>query len=122
MEVGVNLPIAALAALVADSLPGVPWLGATAFGIFSGGQVSNFDRFFGFFSLCHFCFPIIYFGLFVFGSVTPKGSLCPPLTSFSGIRSSRRINLSLVRFRLLFSESSADALFLFLGVFTSALC
>jgi hypothetical protein len=35
-----------------------------AFGVFFWFQVTDFDRFFGFFSLCHFIFPI-YLGLFV---------------------------------------------------------
>jgi len=65
-------------------------------------------------------FLAIYFGLFGRGvvSVKPKGNWRPPLTSFSGIRSSRRINLSLVRLRLLLSDSAAGASFLFFGVFT----
>jgi hypothetical protein len=50
-------------------------------------------------------------------SVTPKGKR-PPLTSFSGIKSSRRINLSFVRLRPLISDSAAGASFLFFGVFT----
>src|SRR6476619_6703798 len=46
-------------------------------------------------------FLAIYFGLFrCVVSVTPKGNLRPPLTSFSGIRLSRRINLSFLRLGL----------------------
>ena len=91
----------------------------TALGVFFRFQVSDFDRFLGFFSLCHFVFLAIYFGLFgrCVVSVTPKGNR-PPLTSFSGIRSSRRINLSLVRLRRLIADSVAVAFFLFFGVFT----
>ena len=62
---------------------------------------------------------IAYFGLFFvcIVSVTPK-STCPPLTSFSGIRSSRRINLPFVRLRLLLPDSAAGASFWVFGVFT----
>jgi len=91
----------------------------SAFGVFFWFQVTDFDRFLGFFSLCHLIFLAIYLGLFlVCVGLTPKGSCCPPLTSFSGIRSSRRINLSAVRLRLLIPDSSAGAFFLFFGAFT----
>ena len=65
---------------------------------------------------------IAYFVLFFvcIVSVTPK-STCPPLTSFSEVRSSRRINLSVVRLRLLLPDSAAGASFLVFGVFTLAL-
>ena len=33
-----------------------------AFGVFFGFQVTDFDRFLGFFSLCHFIFPSYLFG------------------------------------------------------------
>ena len=36
-----------------------------ALGIFFRFQVTDFDRCFGFFSLCHFYFPSYLFGLFV---------------------------------------------------------
>ena len=39
-------------------------VGASAFGVFFRLQVTDFD-FFGFFSLCHFIFPVCYFGLFL---------------------------------------------------------
>jgi hypothetical protein len=47
-----------------------------AFGVFFGFQVTDLDRFLGFFSLCHFIFPSYLFGLFsrCVGSVTPKGN------------------------------------------------
>ena len=47
-----------------------------AFGVFFWFQVTDFDRFLGFFSLCHFIFPSYLFGLFFLcvGSVTPKGN------------------------------------------------
>jgi len=98
---------------------GTDVLGYPALGVFFRFQVSDFDRRLGFFSLCHFSFPSYLFGLFgrCVVSVTPKGNR-PPLTSFSGIRSSRRINLSLVRLRRLIADSVAVAFFLFFGVFT----
>jgi hypothetical protein len=48
----------------------------TALGVFFRFQVTDFDRFLGFFSLCHFIFLAIYFGLFgrCVVSVTPKGN------------------------------------------------
>jgi hypothetical protein len=63
----------------------------TALGIFFRLQIPNFDLCFAFFSLCHLVFPnYLFFGLFVcVVSLTPKSICCPPLTSFSGIRSSR---------------------------------
>lgn len=66
---------------------------------------------------------VLFVGLFVVCavSVIPKGTCCPPLTSFSGIKSSRGINFSLVRLRLLIPDSAAGAFFLFFGVFTLAL-
>jgi hypothetical protein len=47
-----------------------------AFGVFFGFQVTDLDRFLGFFSLCHFIFPSYLFGLFsrCIVSVTPKGN------------------------------------------------
>ena len=47
-----------------------------ALGVFFWFQVADLDRFFGFFSLCHFIFPSYLFGLFlvVLCSVTPKGN------------------------------------------------
>ena len=39
--------------------------GHTALGIFFRLQVTDFDRLLGFFSLCHFIFLAIYFGLFL---------------------------------------------------------
>ena len=39
----------------------------SAFGIFFRFQVTDFDRFLGFFSLCHFMFPSYFFGCFWFG-------------------------------------------------------
>ena len=64
---------------------------ASSFGVFFRFQVLNFDFLFAFFSPCHLVFPnYLFFGLFVcVVSLTPKGTCCPPLTSFSGIRSSR---------------------------------
>jgi len=51
--------------LVAGALLARPEIVPTAtFGVFFGLQVTDFDLF-GFFSLCHFIFPISYFGLFV---------------------------------------------------------
>lgn len=50
-------------------------VGGAAFGVFFGFQVTDLDRFLGFFSLCHFIFPSYLFGLFsrCIGSLTPKG-------------------------------------------------
>jgi hypothetical protein len=46
-----------------------------AFGVFFWFQVTDFDRFFGFFSLCHFIFPTYLFGFVCcVVSVTPKGN------------------------------------------------
>ena len=47
-----------------------------ALGVFFRFQVADFDRQLGFFSLCHFVFLAIYFGLFgrCVVSVTPKGN------------------------------------------------
>jgi hypothetical protein len=47
-----------------------------ALGVFFRFQVSDFDARLGFFSLCHFIFLAIYFGLFgrCVVSVTPKGN------------------------------------------------
>jgi hypothetical protein len=55
---------------------GTDVLDYTALGVFFRFQVSDFDRQFGFFSLCHFIFLAIYFGLFGRGvvSVKPKGN------------------------------------------------
>jgi len=71
----------------------------------------------------HF-FPICLFWSFVVGdvSVTPKSTWWPPLTSFSGIKSLRWINLPFVRLRLLFPDSAAGAFFLSFGVFTLPRC
>ena len=92
-------------------------------GIFFRFQVTDFDFRFAFFSLCHFDFLTIYFGFFVWVvSLTPKSTWCPPSTSFSGMRSLRRINLSLVRLRLLPSDSAAGAFFFVFDVLTLALC
>ena len=46
------------------------------FGVFFRFQVTDFDLRLGFFSLCHFIFPIYLFGLFCRCgvSVTPKGN------------------------------------------------
>ena len=48
----------------------------TALGVFFRFQVADFDRQLGFFSLCHFVFLAIYFGLFgrCVVSVTPNGN------------------------------------------------
>jgi hypothetical protein len=90
----------------------------SALGVFFRFQVSDFDPRFGFFSLCHFIFPSYLFWVVSrCCSVTPKGKR-PPLTSFSGIKSSRRINLSFVRLRVLIPDSVAGAFFLSFGVFT----
>jgi hypothetical protein len=47
-----------------------------ALGVFFRFQVADFDRQLGFFSLCHFVFLAIYFGLFgrCVVSVTPNGN------------------------------------------------
>jgi hypothetical protein len=47
-----------------------------AFGVFFRFQVTDFDRFLGFFSLCHFIFPSYLFGFVsrCVVSVTPKGN------------------------------------------------
>ena len=72
--------------------------------------------------LCAIFSNYVFFGLFgCIVSVTPKGTCCPPLTSFSGIRSLRRINLPFARFRFLLPDSAAGAFFLFFGVFTFVL-
>jgi hypothetical protein len=81
----------------------------------ASGEKSRPWFFFGFKSRTHFYF---LFSLVCVVSVIPKSNRRPPLTSFSGIRSSRRINLSLVRLRLLFPDSAARAFFLSFGVFT----
>jgi hypothetical protein len=62
-----DLVLAVAKALVAADGP--------AFGVFFRFQVTDLDRFLGFFSLCHFIFPSYLFGLFSrwLGSVTPKG-------------------------------------------------
>jgi hypothetical protein len=78
------LPIATARLIVASALNAVTLLVRlgthvleyTAPGVFFRFQVSDFDRFLGFFSLCHFIFLAIYFGLFgrCVVSVTPKGN------------------------------------------------
>ena len=64
-----------IVASVALVLPG-PIHDEPALGVFFGFQVTDLDRFLGFFSLCHFIFPSYLFGLFSrwLGSVTPKGN------------------------------------------------
>ena len=51
-------------------------LGYAALGVFFGFQVTDFDRFLGFFSLCHFIFPSYLFWVVsrCVVSVTPKGN------------------------------------------------
>ena len=41
----------------------------SAFGVFFWFQVTDFDRFLGFFSLCHFIFPSYFLGCFWLGCV-----------------------------------------------------
>ena len=64
-----------IVASVALVLPG-PISDEPALGVFFRFQVTDLDRFLGFFSLCHFIFPSYLFGLFSrwLGSVTPKGN------------------------------------------------
>ena len=49
---------------------------STTLGIFFWFQITDFDRFLGLFSLCHFIFPSYLLGLFsrCIVSVTPKGN------------------------------------------------
>ena len=68
--------VAALVLVAADLVVPRPIHDEAAFGVFFWFQITNFDCFIGFFSLCHFVFPNYLFG-FVrcwVGSVTPKGN------------------------------------------------
>jgi hypothetical protein len=51
--------------LTSALLPALSEKHKTAFGVFFRFQVTDFDLFFGFFSLCHFIFLSYLFGLFV---------------------------------------------------------
>ena len=68
--------VAALVLVAADLVVRGPIHDNPAFGVFFRFQVTDFDRFLGFFSLCHFIFPSYLFGLCsrCVVSVTPKGN------------------------------------------------
>ena len=68
--------VAALVLVAADLVVCRPISDDSAPGVFFRFQVSDFDPRLGFFSLCHFIFLAIYFGLFgrCVVSVTPKGN------------------------------------------------
>jgi hypothetical protein len=67
--------VAALVLVAADLVVRRPTHHNAALGVFFGFQVTDFDCFFGFFSLCHFIFPSYLFGFVCcVVSVTPKGN------------------------------------------------
>ena len=72
----------------------------TALGIFFRFQVTDFDVF-CLLLVSHICY-LSFVGLLIdcLVSVTPNSNFCPPVTSFFGIRSSKRINLSFLRLGL----------------------
>lgn len=68
--------VAALVLVLAALVVRGPIKDDSAFGVSFWFQVTDFDRFLGFFSLCHFIFPSYLFCLFLVwvDSVTPKGN------------------------------------------------
>lgn len=68
--------VAALVLVAADLVVRRPIHDDSAFGVFFWFQVTDFDCFLGFFSLCHFIFPSYLFWVVsrCVVSVTPKGN------------------------------------------------